>query len=235
MVAVPELPDQPEEFAGILMAAGYFEAIQFTAEDIERANQYQADAARRAVLGEASNLEDYLGSLEMVADISAFDEIGRARIAQLINKTNQFNLTTVRYSEADVARMENDATLLGLQVRLRDRFGDNGMIGIVICDLQGVDWIVDTWLMSCRVLNRRVEHTMLDTLVALAQARGAHRLVGVYTKSERNQMVSEHYQRLGFELLERNEAGSRWALDVVAHLPHRPAIQMRLDPALLTN
>lgn len=235
MVAVPELPDQPEAFAGILMAAGYFEAAQFTAEDSERASQYQANAARRAVLGEASNLDDYLRSLEMVADFAAFDEVGRGRIAQLINKTNQFNLTTVRYTAADVARIESDPALLGMQVRLRDRFGDNGMIGIVICAMQGEDWLVDTWLMSCRVLNRRVEHAMLDTLVALARARGGRRLIGVYAKSERNEMVSEHYQRLGFSLLDRDAEGSRWALDLAAYVPLHPAIQVRLDPALPTH
>ncbi|WP_426106537.1 HAD-IIIC family phosphatase [Massilia sp. TSP1-1-2] len=235
MVAVPEVPEQPEAFASILMAAGYFETVQFTAEDSERAKQYEANAVRRAVLGDASNLEDYLGSLEMVAEISAFDDVGRARIAQLINKTNQFNLTTVRHSEADVALIQDDPARLGLQVRLRDRFGDNGMIGIVICSCQGNDWNIDTWLMSCRVLNRRVEHAVLDTLAGLAQARGGQRLIGIYARTERNQMVSEHYQRLGFTLADSNETGSRWALELAAYQPLQPPIEIRLGPTLLAH
>jgi FkbH-like protein len=232
MVAVPELPEHAEAFAGLLTAAGYFEAVQFTAEDAQRANQYQANAARRAVLGEASNLQDYLNSLEMIADICPFDALGRARIAQLINKTNQFNLTTVRHSEAEVASMESDPTVVGLQIRLRDRFGDNGMVSIVICDRRGDEWIIDSWLMSCRVLNRRLEHAVLDTLVALAKAHGAVGLVGVYAKSERNQMVSEHYKGLGFELLESGDTCSRWRLDLSAYQPSTPPIELRIDPTL---
>ncbi|HVV60706.1 MAG TPA: HAD-IIIC family phosphatase, partial [Pseudolabrys sp.] len=133
MVAVPELPDDPSWFAWILTAAGYFEAVSFSAEDKLRAESYASDAQRAEVMAKSRNLGDYLASLEMVIRFAPFDEQGRQRITQLINKTNQFNLTTRRYTEAEVTAMEADPSVFTLQVRLSDKFGDLGMIGVVIC------------------------------------------------------------------------------------------------------
>jgi FkbH-like protein len=144
MVAVPELPDDPAFYADTLLATGYFEATAFTAEDRHRAEQYQANAARSQVLGAATGLGTYLRSLEMKAICGPFDHIGRLRITQLINKSNQFNLTTRRYTEAEVGALEASGRGLTLQVRLMDRFGDNGMVAVVICREQGSDWVIDT-------------------------------------------------------------------------------------------
>jgi FkbH-like protein len=219
-VAVPELPDDPALFPRTIAAAGYFESIAFSAEDRLRAGYYQA-GARRVMLRERSgDLTAYLASLEMRITFAPFDAAGRNRIAQLINKSNQFNLTTRRYSAVDVAGLEDDPQVATLQVRLIDRFGDHGMISVVICRVRDRDWEIDTWLMSCRVLGRGVEAMVLRELVLLARARGIHRLRGRYLPTERNALVREHYRKLGFTLTETGAGGvTSWELATEAALP----------------
>jgi FkbH-like protein len=226
-VGVPELPASPEYYPAMLLAAGYFEAVQFTIEDRMRAAQYQDNAARSAALGAASDMGAYLASLDMVAHVARFDEAGRARIAQLVNKTNQFNLTTRRYSESEVAAFESDPDAFGLQVRLQDRFGDNGMISVLLCRREGARWLIDTWLMSCRVLNRRLEEQLLNVLVASARAHGVDRLVGVYRPSAKNGMVKDHYRKLGFTLSSQSEDGDLWTLEVGDHVARALPIALR--------
>ena len=153
----------------------------------------------------------------MQAVCAPFDPISRKRITQLINKTNQFNLTTRRYTEADVEAFERSAGLT-LQVRLIDRFGDNGMVAVVICREMTQDWIIDTWLMSCRVLRRQLERAMLNHLVAQAKAAGVRALIGEYLRTDRNAMVRGHYEELGFEPLSLDETRSRWRLDVAGYV-----------------
>ncbi len=156
-VAVPELPDNPALFVRTMLAAGYFEAIAFSSEDRKRAAFYQDNARRVTLQKQVGDVDAYLRSLDMRMTLQPFDDTGRARITQLINKSNQFNLTTRRYTEAEVAAVQNDPTAFTLQVRLADTFGDNGMISVVICRRDRNDWNIDTWLMSCRVLGRKVE------------------------------------------------------------------------------
>ncbi|MEO8132701.1 MAG: HAD-IIIC family phosphatase [Betaproteobacteria bacterium] len=213
-VAVPELPEDPAFFAQILLAAGYFESTRFTVEDTQRAAQYQANAARAELLGAATDLGSYLRSLQMKAVVGRFDSVARGRITQLINKTNQFNLNTRRYTESQVTAFEESAGGLTLQIRLLDKFGDNGIVAIVICIPDGKNWFIDTWLMSCRVLNRKLEETTLNCIVAAARRSGVEALIGQYLRTERNDMVKDHYQRLGFERLDDQADGSRWRLEV---------------------
>ena len=202
-VAVPELPSDPALYARTLLAGGYFEAAAFSDEDGKRAEFYQDNARRVALQQKAGDIESYLVSLEMVMTVQPFDETGRRRIAQLINKSNQFNLTTRRYSEAEVREIEQDPDCFTLQAWLTDRFGDNGMISVVICRRAGADWVIDTWLMSCRVLGRRVEQALLQELLAAARDRSISRLVGRYMPSGRNRLVEDHYAKLGFNLVEQ--------------------------------
>lgn len=212
-VAVPELPPDPALYARTLLAAGYFEAITFSEEDRKRAALYQDNARRVALQKQAGDLDAYLSSLQMRMTVQPFDATGRARIAQLINKSNQFNLTTRRYTEPEVAELERDPTAFTLQIRLTDTFGDNGMISVLICREDGDAWLIDTWLMSCRVLGRKVEQAVLSELVDHARARGVRRLVGEYLPTEKNKLVEDHYEKLGFSLLERGDDGrSRWQL-----------------------
>lgn len=216
-IAVPEMPDSPAFYVRTLAAAGYFEAVGFSDEDKARARFYADNAKRVAVQAAACGIDDYLRSLEMSVRITPFDEQGRARITQLINKSNQFNLTTRRYTEAEVARLSADPTVTTLQVRLKDRFGDTGMISTVICRDCGDQSEIDTWLMSCRVLGRKVEEAVLAVLVRGARSRGIAKLIGLYRRTERNGMVSGHYEKLGFvrDLSRTGNPGEeRWVLDL---------------------
>jgi FkbH-like protein len=214
-VAVPELPDDPALYVRTLLAAGYFEAITFSPEDQKRADFYQDNARRVALQRSTGDLDAYLKTLNMTITFQPFDEVGRARIAQLISKSNQFNLTTRRYSEAQVGDMEMDPDCFTLQVRLADTFGDNGMISVIICRRDASRWQIDTWLMSCRVLGRRVEQAVLQELVMHARERGIARIVGTYLPTERNRLVEDHYAKLGFAQLPAAAEGSTmWSFDV---------------------
>ncbi|MCW5704194.1 MAG: HAD family hydrolase, partial [Bradyrhizobium sp.] len=197
-VAVPELPDDPAEWISVFQAAGYFEQTGFSPEDRQRAGMYKANARRAAQLERIGNHDDYLRSLDMTLSIAPFDQPGRKRIAQLIAKSNQFNLTTRRYSEAEVAALQGNPDAVTVQARLADMFGDNGMISAVICLKNGRQWEVDTWIMSCRVLGRRVEEALLQHLVREARASGASELVGRYIPTARNGLVRDHFENLGF-------------------------------------
>lgn len=215
-VAVPELPEDPTYFARTLAAAGYFESISFAAEDLKRAGFYQENAMRASLRKGVGGVDAYLASLDMTITFQPFDATGRARIVQLINKSNQYNLTTHRYTELDVTRMENDPKVFTLQVRLADIFGDNGMICVVICQPGEIGvWNIDTWLMSCRVLGRKVEHMVLREILNHARSAGIRKLVGVYRPTDRNKLVTDHYAKLGFSKLTEGEAGlTNWELVV---------------------
>jgi FkbH-like protein len=214
-VAVPEIPADPALYPRILAAAGYFDAITFSSEDSDRVAQYQANAKRQEVLVKARDLGDYLCSLNMVLTVKPFDSVARPRITQLINKSNQFNLTTRRYSEQQVAAFETNADIHTFQARLEDSFGDNGMISVVICRANDEVWEIDTWLMSCRVLGRRVEEALLNTIVKSAEKEGAKFLHGLYCPTPRNELVKDHFKKLGFEFAERKDDDTKiWRLDV---------------------
>ncbi len=198
-VQVPELPADPAFYIDAIAQAGYFEGLRITAEDQERGRQYQANAERARMRDQVTDIESYLESLAMQLSVDPFNDVGLTRITQLINKTNQFNLTTRRYTETEVRSAMTSPEIITLQVRLTDCFGDNGTIAILIAtdDANGTAHI-DTWLMSCRVLGRRVEEACLNALVAACQSRGIKRLAGVYKPTEKNSMVRDLYPRLGF-------------------------------------
>jgi len=224
-VAVPELPADPAHFSRRLLAAGYFDSIALSQEDLLRAKDYTARAERVALQGDARDLGGYLLSLDMEISLMPFDGAGRSRIAQLINKSNQFNLTTRRYSEAQVREMEADSSLSTLQARLKDRFGDNGMISVIICRDGGDAWEIDTWLMSCRVLGRRVEEAVLAELVDQASQAGKHALLGRFIPSGRNDLVCDHYEKLGFSRVEGSGDETCWRLDLDGYC--RPDLPLR--------
>jgi len=231
-VAVPEVPEDPAWYPAALAQAGYFETIALSADDLKRAEQYRANAERAASMESLGDIDAYHRSLEMVCSIAPFDEVGRARITQLINKSNQYNVTTRRYTEAEVAATGADPNRLGLQVRLTDRFGDNGMISVVIFDKAGEEWLCDTWLMSCRVLGRRVEEAVLDVVVDLARAEGVKRLRGDYIPTAKNRMVTDHFARLQFEkVADREDGGSSWVLDLDSY--KSPKLPMTVVPPVM--
>jgi len=210
-VAVPELPEDPALYARTLAAAGYFEATAFASEDRQRAAFYAGNAKRAELKTQLGGVDAYLASLDMTITFQPFDPTGRARIAQLINKSNQYNLTTRRYTDPEVAEAEEQPDVFTLQVRLADIFGDNGMISVVICRPGGPGvWEFDTWLMSCRVLGRRVENMVLREVLRHARLAGVTTLRGVYRPTEKNQMVAGHYAKLGFLKIDEEESGVTW-------------------------
>jgi FkbH-like protein len=220
-MAVPELPEEPDYYARTLAAAGYFEATAFATEDLKRAGFYQDNAKRASLQKQVDGVDAYLASLDMTITFQPFDATGRARIVQLINKSNQYNLTTRRYTGPEIAEAENDVAVFTLQVRLADIFGDNGMISVVICRPgdAGV-WEIDTWLMSCRVLGRKVEHMVLGEILNHTHLAGIRKLVGMYRPTDRNKLVLDHYARLGFAKVSEDESGlTRWELAVAGAKP----------------
>jgi FkbH-like protein len=201
MVAVPEISDDPSTYPRLLEKAGYFETTHITEDDLRRGEQYRQSAERTRLSETATDLESYLSSLNSRLTWRSFDRLGLSRIVQLANKTNQFNLTTRRYSEADIISIMEDQRSFGLQLRLADRFGDNGTIAAVIGRLQPSGEIfIESWLMSCRVLGRGVETATLQLVVDQARRLGAARIIGEYRPTAKNGMVRDLYARLGFNL-----------------------------------
>jgi FkbH-like protein len=231
MVAVPELPDEPALYAQTIAAAGYFEGIQITEEDRLRGQLYQANAERERLQESVTDMASYLESLRMVMTAKPFDSVGLARVTQLINKTNQFNLTTRRMTEAEVQACMDDPSVVTLQVRLADRFGDNGIIAILIARANGSEAEIATWLMSCRVLGRHVEEACLHVLAERCAELGVERLIGVYRPTEKNGMVREMYRTLGFTLVDEQPDGStRWELELRGFTPQ--PVPMQVDAAM---
>ena len=218
-VAVPELPDDPAYYARCLAMGGWFENARLNPEDLARAAAYRGNAERARIRETIGSYDDYLAALAMVLTVGPFDPVSRGRVAQLIAKSNQFNLTTRRRSEAQVREVEEAADHVGLHFRLADTFGDNGIIAVAILRLEGVDAVIDTWLMSCRVLERGVEKAVLNELARAAAERGASRLLGEYAPSPRNGMVRDHYAGLGFAPVAGPEGSDWWSLDLAGFAP----------------
>ena len=232
MVAVPELPDDPALYAATIAAAGYFEAVRLTGEDRERAGQYQANMAREQAAASAeTDMDGYLESLGMELHWGRIDGVGAARVVQLVNKTNQFNLTTRRTTDAAIAAVMADDAALSLQLRLVDVFGNNGLIAVVMGERRGGDMHVTDWLMSCRVLKRGVEAATLNLVAAESVRLGARRVVGAFRATAKNGIVREHYRSMGFALFgDGGDGTTRWVLDLGAF---RPApVHMRYDPPI---
>jgi FkbH-like protein len=207
-VMVPELGEDPAHFVRTAVASGHFEHLLLTAEDAGRAAAYAARADATALQASIGDYGAYLRSLQMELSIAPFDAIGRPRIAQLIQKSNQFNPTTRRYSEAEVAALEADGAHLAWQVRLKDRFADHGVISAIIVRTAGEVWTIEAWVMSCRVLERGVEAAIVSQLAERAVQAGAREIVGLYRPTARNGLVKDLYARLGFASVGTAEGGT---------------------------
>ena len=214
MVAVPDIGDDPAGFVEILDRQGYFEALRLSREDAERTELYAKDRQREAAAGQFKSYDEYLESLEMQAEIDSFNPFYIDRIAQLTNKTNQFNLTTRRYTAAQLRAMADDNAHITLYGRLKDKFGDNGVISVIAGEIKECELHILLWLMSCRVLKRGMEAAMMDALAQECMKRQLKAIHGYYLKTARNDMVSNHYGDLGFSLVSRSEDASVWRLDL---------------------
>jgi FkbH-like protein len=200
-VAVPELPADPSGYIMALERHRYFQPLSVSPEDLKRTDYYRTDLARQTAETSSADLEGFLKSLEMTARIGPITPATLERSVQLIHRSNQFNLTTRRHSVASVQSMLADSSWLTLTVSLRDKFGDNGLISVLLARVDGDALEIDTWLMSCRVLKRGVEQFLLNHLVESACQRGLAVIKGEYIPTAKNALVRDHYANLGFSQL----------------------------------
>ncbi|MGH8290691.1 MAG: HAD-IIIC family phosphatase [Steroidobacteraceae bacterium] len=230
-VAIPELPDDVAGYVRCIADAGYFEAVSFTAEDLGRSAQYAANAAREDLRGTAASLAEFLAGLQMTMLYGSLTEADMLRVHQLINKTNQFNLTTRRYTREEIEKAATDADSLTLKFRLLDRFGDNGLVSAMILrrnSLDAEEFAIDIWVMSCRVFGRRLEYAAMNVAAEAARARGARRIVARYIPTTRNAVVRDLYANLGFRPLDPASTGdgpTDWELGLANHVPRETPIR----------
>lgn len=211
-VAVPEVGSDVLRFVEIVDRSGYFEPIVLSQDDLKRSDYYQIERQRKEVESGFKDYAAYLASLEMMAEIKPFTAEYFPRITQLINKTNQFNLTTRRKTIEEIQQIAADPQKIGLYGRLVDKFGDNGLITVVIGEVVDYALNIETWLMSCRVIKREMELAVFDELVKYCQRRGLKVINGAYLKTPKNAMVESHYAELGFELVRKQLNGdSHWS------------------------
>ncbi len=209
-VAVPEMT-APERYINILDRSGFFEITQFSSDDLSRNEMYKANAERAKQQASFSDYGEYLLSLEMKAEIKPFVPIYMSRIAQLTNKSNQFNLTTLRCTQADIERVASDKNYITLYGKLEDKFGDNGVVSVVFGHADEKDntvFHIDLWLMSCRVLKRDMEQAMMDSLMIECKSRGIKTVKGYYYPTAKNKMVKEFFSQFDFEKMSEDETGN---------------------------
>lgn len=212
--AVPEIT-KVEEYIRVLDRSGFFEVTNFSEDDLKRNEMYLANEQRNRMQKNFSDYGDYLRSLEMKARIGAFDPAYFSRIAQLTNKSNQFNLTTHRYSQSEIEQIAADPQYLTLCGRLEDKFGDNGVVSIVIGRKEKDVLQIELWLMSCRVLKRDMEYAMMDTLVKQCRDCGIRQIYGYFYPTAKNAMVKDFYALQGFEKLEEDvDENAKWSFRI---------------------
>ena len=210
-IAVPEM-DEAENYIRILDRNRYFEILSLSDDDRKRGEMYKANAERAALRVSFADYGEYLDSLEMEAEIGDFLPVYLSRITQLTNKSNQFNLTTKRYTESEIETVYKSEKHIRLYGRLKDKFGDNGVVSVVIGEIKGEELHIDLWLMSCRVLKREMELAMLDKLVEAAKAKGIKKIFGYYYPTRKNGMVKELYGSFGFTKISDKDGNTQWEL-----------------------
>lgn len=213
-ITVPELPEDPAEYLEYLYSLNLFETASYSNLDKDRTKQYQVEAQRVSLSKTFTNEADFLKSLNMISVVSGFTKFNTPRVAQLSQRSNQFNLRTVRYTDADIEALANDPDVFDLSFTLEDKFGDNGLIAVVIMKpLDKETLFVDTWFMSCRVLKRGMENFTLNIMVEKAKAAGYKMIIGEYLPTPKNKMVENHYTGLGFTPVE-GAATAQYVLNV---------------------
>jgi FkbH-like protein len=214
MVAVPDLPSDPSQYTNVLNQNHYFETISYSQEDSIRGEMYRADSQRKKILKNTADLDGFLEDLNMEAIIHTFDESNLPRITQLINKSNQFHLTTTRYTENAIRSMMTDKKIISRYFKLGDRFGDNGLISLVILIHNEHSLKLDTWVMSCRVLARGVEELVHNEIVSIARSLKVKKILGLYIPTKKNKLVSGLFERMGYEKRDIAEKEDCWELNI---------------------
>ena len=212
-VVAPNIGDRPEYYIKIIDKSGFFETVNISNDDLKKNKMYKENAARNNTMKLFNNYGEYLESLEMEATIEHFIPMYMARIAQLTNKSNQFNLTTKRYTQAEIEACEKSKDYITLYGKLKDKFGDNGVISVVIGNIEKNVLNIDLWIMSCRVLKRDMEFAMMDKLVEKAKENNIDIIRGYYYPTTKNNMVKDFYKIQGFDKIEEDDEGNTtWEL-----------------------
>jgi FkbH-like protein len=221
-VIVPDLPEDPSDYVRAISELNLFETSSFSAEDLRRVDLYRQEASRRVVQQTYSSIEDYLQSLEMVIDVERFDLFHLPRIAQLIQRSNQFNLTTRRHNQGECVRMMHNERCIPFYAKLKDRFGDHGLISVVVVWHEGDRLMITDWLMSCRVLSRGVEQFLMNTIVEEARRLNLPLIAGQYIPTSKNGMVRDFYARFGFQLTAEDVDGrTTWTVATTEFQPKK--------------
>jgi len=223
-ICVPELPEDPADYLEYLYSLNLFETVSFSSEDAERTKLYQIEAQRNIVQQKFSNEDDFLKSLNMFSLVEPFNKFNTPRVAQLSQRSNQFNLRTVRYTDADIERLAKSKNHFTFTFTLEDKFGDNGLICVIILQEENNQTLfIDTWFMSCRILKRGMENFVLNTIANYAKENGFIYLKGEYIRTAKNEMVEDHYPNLGF-VPDRNE---KWILDSSQYIAKKNHIKQK--------
>jgi FkbH-like protein len=210
-IAVPALPEDPSEYLIYLRGLNLFETASFTDEDMLRTQQYQQEAKRTVLQQSFASEEDFLKNLEMVSDVKPFDSFSIPRVAQLTQRSNQFNLRTIRYSEKDIEAISKSKEYYTFSLTLHDKFGDHGLIAVIILKKEDDSTLfIDTWIMSCRVLKRGMENFTLNQIIEWAKTNNFSKIKGEYVPTKKNGIVKDHFLNLGF-----TQAGDKWLLRIM--------------------
>jgi FkbH-like protein len=213
------MPADPSDYAATLTRGCYFEATCFSKEDMDRARLYKVSVQRETARSLATDMDSFLRDLEMEADIGPADTFHLPRMTQLLAKTNQFHPTTTRHNEAELTALTANPHAWVRWFSLRDRFGDHGLVSVVVLRPEGDSLAIDSWAMSCRVFSRGLEELIFLEMVQASRDMGARRLIGRYLPTSKNHPVANLYEQLGFIFDGAEGEGSRWVMDLSASIP----------------
>lgn len=213
-ISIPNISKDVDNYIDFIDRQNYFEITNLSVEDINRSKYYSDNLKREIEKNNYKNYADYLKSLNMIIDIKEFEEVYIDRITQLINKTNQFNLTTRRYTKEEIESLYNNKNNILIHSKLKDKFGDNGLISVIIGNIKDKVLEIDLWIMSCRVLKREVELAMFDYLVSLVKNRNIKIINGIYIPTAKNKLVENHYKNLGFDFVSEKDGVTMWTINI---------------------
>ena len=221
-ITVPNLPEDPSQYLNYVKSLNLFETAAYSETDKNRTKQYQEEMGRVNLQKQFSSYSEYLERLEMTAEAKPFDKFHFSRIAQLTQRSNQFNLRTIRYTEQEIEQLAKEKEYLTLYFTLKDKFGDYGLISVVIMDKQPENTLfISEWVMSCRVLKRSMEEFILDEIIRTAEEHGFDKVTGEYIRTPKNNMVSELYKKMGFQEVSKD----RYKVNIAEYRKHKTYIQ----------
>jgi FkbH-like protein len=224
-VEVLEISNDVSTYPEIISVSGCFETIRFSDDDLKRSDDYLSNKERKTLESESTDISDYLKSLKMESQINEVEIKNLTRPLQLTLKTNQFNITNKRRSEKDFKKILSDPNYTVLQFRLKDKFGDNGIVSVIILENKKTYLDIDTWVMSCRVFSRTLEFFIFDKIVECAKELNLKKISGEYFETEKNVLVREIYKNFGFEKAEENKYSSKWELIIEKYKKHNSFIK----------